>query len=140
MSNYTLKTFMANNCTVGKLYDDHGKVLCVTIEKPWLNNENDISCVPSGVYSFKPRMSPSQGATYYLENKALGVSLNGEGDRTYIQIDVANTEDELLGCIAVGKDFSVINGKWAVTSSRKTKEKLLRILDAYDHTLTIERF
>lgn len=134
-----LVTFTANNCTVGKLYDEHNELLCCTIEKPWLNNEPNKSCIPTGSYHLKPVRSPKFGDVYYLENEFLDVSLKGETKRTHILIHAANKASELLGCIAVGRDFSVIDGEWAITNSKKTLSKLLSKLDAYDHVITIIR-
>ncbi len=137
---FKLLTFSNNLCTVGVLYDDLGKRICDTIEKPWKGNAPDISCVPAGIYDFKPRLSPSQGETYYLENKKLGVTLSEKPGRTFIQIDIANIQSELLGCIAVGNGFGIYKNEWSVRDSAKTKGKLMKLLNGENHTLEIKRY
>ena len=86
------------------------------------------------------RVSPSSGPTFYLSNKKLGVTLDDESGRTYIQIDVANVQSELDGCIAVGEDFGYIQGQQAVTDSKETKAILMGMLGKGNHTLEIKRY
>ena len=134
---FKLVTFSTDLCTVGNWY--HDELICHTIEKPWLLNEKSVSCVGAGVYDLIYRVSPSVGATFYLSNPKLGVSLDDESGRTYIQIDVANFEDELDGCIAVGSEHKIWNGKLGVTHSKDTKKYLMEILGKESHTIEIVR-
>jgi hypothetical protein len=110
------------------------------MEKPWHQNKNDVSCVSAGLYDLTYRVSHSQGETFYLSNPKLNVTLDTEGTRTYIQLDVANIQSELLGCIALGTDFGIYKNEWSVTSSGKAKERLMAILKKDKHTLEIKRF
>ena len=135
----TLQTQITNLGCIGSLYDDKMNLICVTIEKQYIGNAQDISCVHPGLYDFLPRHSPSQGDTYYLSNPDLGVTLNEPGGRTYIQWDVANKESQLLGCIAGGLRFGVMDGEWCVFDSGKAKDKLMRILNGENHQLEIFR-
>ena len=77
------------------------------MEKPWLLNQKGISCVGAGLYDLIYRVSPKSGATFYLSNPNLGVTLDDESGRTYIQLDQANYEHELDGCIAIGTGFFI---------------------------------
>ena len=132
-----LITFTNNLCTVGKLYH-RGKQILVTVEKKWQDNEKDKSCIPAGIYGLTRRISPSKGETYYFSNPKLGVTLNTPGTRTFIQIDKANVQSELLGCVAVGKEFSIYKNQWSITESKTTKEMLMKLLNDSEEVHTIE--
>ena len=134
-----MDTFTTSQGTIGKLYDDQNNLICLTMEKQYLDNQKNISCVHGGLYDLLPRHSPSQGDTYYLSNPDLGVTLSDPAGRTYIQIDVANRASELLGCIAVGSGTGVINDEWAITGSRMAKSALMLLLNGENHQLEIIR-
>ena len=139
MAHFKLITFSNQFCTVGNWY--HGdELICHTIEKPWKQNQKGISCVPAGLYDLLPRVSPSAGETYYLSNPKLNVTLNDESGRTYIQIDVANKQSQLEGCIGVGVDFDVWDCEQVVTKSAETRDILMQILNKEKHTLEIKRY
>ena len=134
-----LITFDNGQCAIGNLY--HGdELICHTMEKPYLHNKNDVSCVPAGLYDLNYRVSHTQGETFYLSNPKLNVTLDTEGTRTYIQFDVANIQSELLGCIALGLGFGIYKNEWSVTDSGKAKAKLMPMLGKGKHTLEIKRF
>jgi hypothetical protein len=59
-------------------------------------------------------------------------------DRTNIEIHIANTMDDLQGCIGVGEELGFVKGKWAVTNSRATYEKLMEVIGDTDCTVRIE--
>lgn len=136
---FKLITFSNRACTVGNWYHDD-ELICHTMEKPWLQNRNHISCIPAGLYNMHYRVSPSKGETFYLSNPRLNVTLDTPGTRTYVQIDKANVQSELLGCIAVGVDFGYMNGEQSVTKSKTTKLMLMEMLGKGDHTLEIKRY
>ena len=80
--------------TFGKLTAPAG-FQCYTLEKPDKGNEPQTSCIPAGTYRVEWRTdSPAHGEVYELK---------GVAGRTNIQIHSANCEDELLGCIALGR-------------------------------------
>jgi hypothetical protein len=66
--------------TNGIIYNT-GKLLCATIELPWLNNARAISCIPEGRYRLKLRYSPKFN-THIL--------ITGVKDRALILIHPAN--------------------------------------------------
>ena len=136
----TLRTFSTSQGTTGRLYDDQGNLIFVTMEKEYLDNQKNVSCVHPGLYDLLPRNSPSQGPTYYLSNPELDVTLSDPAGRTYIQIDAANRASELLGCIAVGSGFGVIKGEWAIIASRMAKGALMLLLNGENHQLEIFRY
>lgn len=99
----------------GHIENTIGAVLCYTIEKNWHNNANDNSCIPLGIYRVTKFNSPSKGHVFLLHDVP---------GRTMIEIHVANWSSQLLGCIAVGLDFT----EQGVGRSELALEKLLKIM------------
>ena len=93
---------------------------CYTIERPWINNEPKISCIPEGEYSMRfTRFFRGGYDTYQLE---------GVPDRTLIKIHIGNVMDDLLGCIAPGLDLGWYRNKWAVTNSTKAFKAFMQAM------------
>lgn len=89
-----------------------------SLERPWLDNQPMVSCIPAGTYHLVEHDSPRFGRCYAV--MGLGVGLTpGKDARTFILIHAANIVDELSGCIAVGAFHTVMQGKWAIANSRK---------------------
>lgn len=94
--------------TQGIMFLD-GEFFCYTIEKPWKNNEKSVSCIPPDTYKLDfrrdvtPLTSEYRGRfkwfDYHLEVKDVP-------GRTGIYIHVGNSEKDVLGCLAVGKQAS----------------------------------
>ena len=121
------------NETLGALlvYDGLEKVFeCKTNELPWKGNKRNISCIPVGVYHVSHRESPKYGNHLYVEDVV---------DRTWILIHVANFEEQLRGCISVGKAYVDIDkdGDLDITSSRVTLKKLIDVIPLEGMTLEI---
>ena len=93
--------------------------LCVTVEPEWRDNQNNISCIPEGIY----QVSPHNGGKYKNVWK-----LHDVPNRAAILIHAGNTEDNTEGCIIVGSSFGNLNGKYAVLRSGEALEKLRAIL------------
>lgn len=75
----------------------NGKVICKTIELPWISNQKMISCIPEGTYSVVKRYSPKFKEHFEL----LDVP-----NRSLILIHPANNaKRELKGCIAPVTEF-----------------------------------
>lgn len=53
------KLFLPNNGHFPNIYG---------IERPWLNNQRNISCIPAGIYNCIPHISPSKGKTWLVDN------------------------------------------------------------------------
>lgn len=54
MQYITLKRdIVSNRAVLGRLYLD-GKKICKTLEKPWLNNLPNVSCIQEGTYQVQP--------------------------------------------------------------------------------------
>jgi len=132
----TLITHSTNLCTIGKLYSEHKEFICCTMEKPWINNQRNISCIPGGDYTIKLTNSPRFGQTY----KVCDVE-----NRNHILFHKANLESELHGCIAPVSRYGILTNKdrqkeFAGLSSKPAYDKLMKLLGTDDHELTIERY
>lgn len=74
----------------------HKTPLLYTIEPPWLNNQQMISCIPAGSYIMEPkrneRFNPYPDVWQIMEVEG----------RYGIYFHVANRAEQLKGCIATG--------------------------------------
>jgi hypothetical protein len=78
--------------------------ICFTLELPWLDNQEDISCIPTGTYSCLKRIANTQ----HLLNFETYQVLNVPG-RSGILFHVGNTVKDTKGCILVGNAFDINN-------------------------------
>lgn len=109
-----------------------------TVERPWLGNVPNKSCIPQGVYEWEPWVSPTHGNCLIIHSeqhdgvphhqRIWKTKEDGErfGGRWGILIHVANTAEELAGCVAPGLEFGTPYGRWGVTQSRDAMSALLR--------------
>lgn len=96
---------------------------CKTLELPWLDNKNEVSCIPPGKYVVKKRNSDKYGDHFHLQDVP---------NRTFILIHHGNFKKDIKGCILVGATHTDIdgNGFRDVTQSKDTMKKLNEILPA----------
>jgi hypothetical protein len=80
--------------TTGQILDNEGRPICLTLERPWENNEPNISCVPTGIYEMELDMRHPGKKTQRLVWELRGVK-----GRTQIQIHPGNKISHSLGCI-----------------------------------------
>tara|TARA_R110002167_G_scaffold36037_3_gene114692 strand:+ start:347 stop:742 length:396 start_codon:yes stop_codon:yes gene_type:complete len=111
-----------SNRTLGRLKIDDLELW--TIERPWQNNLPFKSCIPDGEYKIKLTDSPRFGpGTWQVQDVP---------DRTHILFHVANTADDVVGCIGCGLSlYPDLNG---VGNSRKAMEKFDSYLAGLDKT------
>ena len=90
------RKFQNKKKTLGhlKLYDGKDLILRLrTIEPPWRNNEQNVSCIPAGKYVAKVHHSPRFGWSLWIQ------SVPG---RSEILVHIGNYVHQLRGCIAPG--------------------------------------
>ena len=98
-----------------------------TLELPWLNNKNGVSCIPPGNYPWR-----KVAATVNIPYPHIEI-MNVPG-RTGICMHWANfaagKKVQLKGCITVGDDYADIDkdGVDDITSSKPTLDKLMLML------------
>lgn len=97
--------------TIGRL--NYAGQYFFTVERPWKDNEPNISCIPTGNYQMGRVDSPKFGPDTWEIRDVPG--------RTHILIHVANTADDVLGCIGLGRTvYPTLGG---VGSSRVSVDK-----------------
>jgi len=95
--------------TFGVLLID-GQVFCVTLELPWRDNKEDISCIPAGLYGCKRVKSPKHGMTF---------EVCGVFARTDILFHVGNRPTNTKGCILLGRTYNILSEDRAVLFSKR---------------------
>ncbi|WP_299582659.1 DUF5675 family protein [Mucilaginibacter sp.] len=104
-----------NKCTSGYLAVN-GNIICYTLEKPWIDNINNISSIPEGTYG---------GILRYDHSDHWRIELVGVPNRPNIQIHIGNVLDDTKGCIlvgtALGPDLCSIKGGTSAPAYAKLK-------------------
>lgn len=124
--NLVRDTFNENE-TLGKIYIEH-EFICHTIELPWRDNKQSISCIPEGCYPLKLRYSPIVKRTTKGDYEE-GYEITNVPDRIYVMIHVANRASELEACVAPGMKRGKLYGENAVLQSRVAFDKLMERLE-----------
>ena len=107
----------------------YGDFTCYTVERPWLNNQARISCVPEGTYSLVWHNGPKFGKTVALVGRTVSQYPDGHSERSAILIHPANEMNDLAGCIGLGLSLGFIRNNWAVLTSVPTVKKFYDILE-----------
>ena len=115
----TIQRIAQLDCTVGIL--NYKNFRCETLELPYLGNQNNISCIPHGLYECQKINSPAHG---------LCIEIKDVINRTLIRIHPGNYTRQILGCILVGDSLKDIDrdGILDVTNSVNTLKSLMAIL------------
>ena len=105
----------------------NGRVFSVCLERPWLKNKKNISCIPAGVYLLKRELSHEWGWTYEV------VDVEG---RTLIRFHWGNWLTDSKGRILIGEGFGVVSGetrypegKRGITNSQNTFRRFIKQLN-----------
>jgi len=106
--------------TIGRLtYNDEH---FYTVERPWLDNQPNISCIPTGFYKLGRVDSPRFGPGTWEVAAVTG--------RSHILIHVANTAADVIGCIGLGMGlFPQLQG---VSSSKAAIENFYLMTAGFD--------
>lgn len=120
--------------TIGKLsvYDSNKKKTklfeCDTLERPWLDNKRNVSCIPPAPNNVQTydwiKLNDSPKFAYQH------LWIKNVPNRTHIKLHIANSYNQLHGCIAVGDGFAYLEGDDIidVINSGKTMKKLMELL------------
>ena len=95
--------------TFGVLLDEDIP-FCLTLEREWKDNEENISCIPRGSYLCKWVQSPKFGDTFEVFDVP---------KHTHILFHKGNIEDDSEGCIIIGEQFHKYKGKISLKASRE---------------------
>lgn len=118
--------------TYGKLMFPTGEEF-YTVERPWMDNQANVSCIPEGEYILGLRFSMVVKKTTGGEFKE-GWEVLNVPDRTYIMLHPGNWPTDTQGCIAIGCNLVMLArgvNDWlpAVSDSRRTFKKVMALLD-----------
>lgn len=101
--------------TFGELWHK-GEILCFTGERPWLNNQHSISCIPVGVYECGPHSGTKFHDVWEIKNVK---------DRSGVLIHAGNIPlIDSSGCILVGLRLGILEKRPAVLYSQIALKKL----------------
>ncbi len=121
--------------TFGRITVDK-KIIGFSVERPWLDNKTNVSCIPTGYYELL--RIPSAIVKRTSSGKYIsGYMVKNVCNRTSILFHIANTMDDLKGCIGMGDSLGMLSGKWAVLNSSKTFEKFMQELQPDDEAQLI---
>lgn len=105
--------------------------LFYVLERPWLNNAVNKSCIPAGQYTahFLPRSGSGKYRNVYHI-----LPVNG---RSGILIHTGNLVSHSLGCLLIGSKASVYNNQTVISSSRKALREINKITKKQSFLLEI---
>lgn len=92
----------------------------LTLERPWQDNEPNVSCIPPGRYRCGRVRSPKFGETFEVQNVP---------HRTHVLFHRGNTTEDTQGCILVGEEFSGTFEKPMIVSSQRGFLELMTLMD-----------
>tara|TARA_R110002167_G_scaffold138106_1_gene325229 strand:+ start:64 stop:492 length:429 start_codon:yes stop_codon:yes gene_type:complete len=99
---------------------------CYTVERPWFDNEPNVSCIPEGTYTLElSRYNKGGYASYEIMN-VFG--------RTDIMIHIGNSIVDVIGCVATGELLSFIEGRWAVGRSKNAYTEWMLAMEGVKST------
>jgi Family of unknown function (DUF5675) len=118
MTNIVLRrvTFTPDSPTFGMLLSQ-GLPLCLTLERPWQENQHGISCIPPGTYQCVPHDTPEKPNCW---------EVTGVSGREAILIHAGNTVVDTEGCLLVGLEIdgsSILKSQDALNHLRATLPK-----------------
>jgi len=80
-----------------------------SIEKPWQENQKNISCIPEGRYRCKRYESNTFSNTFKVVNVC---------GRSHILFHIGNKVSDVKGCIALGKYWDILDNELYVRDSK----------------------
>lgn len=92
--------------TESRLYDGN-KFLCLILERPWLDDQPNISCVPETLQDIPARFDAHNGPKL----KDVWGELNPADGRSGICVHAANFVRQLEGCLAPGYSWGYIENE-----------------------------
>ena len=91
---------------------------CYTLERPWLDNRANVSCIPAGVYMIHLGNFRGKYPNYELDKVP---------NRTAIEMHIGNTISDSLGCILLGSNWAIssLDQDAKVINSRDTFNRFM---------------
>lgn len=110
-----------------------------TVEPRWLNNAKGESCIPAGDYQMAMRGSQMVARTSGNVFK-VGWEINGVPGRDLIMIHPGNWQEDSNGCVLVGRDHQIVNGKPGISASRAAFADLMARLSKNEEWRIVVRW
>lgn len=136
MKAYLFRKIYSDKETLGVFNMWEGKELkfqCFTLELPWKENENGVSCIETGHYKAVPRTTGRYAGTNlaYHVTELDGSEVEG---RKHILIHPGNYYTDILGCILPGSQFGFINDDhvYDIGNSTNTVRAMKTMADEFD--------
>ena len=92
----------------------------LTLERPWVDNQSNVSCIPAGSYTCQRIRSPKFGDTFEVMNVP---------NRSHVLFHKGNTLDDTHGCILVAEEFSGTFERPMIVSSARGFGEFLALLE-----------
>lgn len=105
-------------------------VLLFTVERPWLQNQPYISCIPEGKYLCYSRP--------YYRGGYDAIALADVPMRSHILFHKANRPVDLAGCIAPVSYLACLDGDWAGLNSAAAFRRLMDWFGGEEFELEIQ--
>lgn len=115
--------------TFGHLTMPSGKIFA-TVERPWLDNEPMVSCIPIGIY----RCNPS----YYYRGDYEAFEITGVINRSRILFHIGNYVRNTNGCILINTRHGAVGHEWCGVASRSAYLSFMTELDSQPFDLVIK--
>ena len=121
-----LRWWSTDKQTIGNcvIYDDDGKKVysCFSLERGWIDNKRNISCIPVGSYTCM--LEYSEKFKMYLWE------VKGVDGRSEIKFHLMNYYYDSNGCIGLGRNLKDLNndGYYDITNSKRTLKEFHKIL------------
>ena len=96
-----------------------GDLRLCSIERPWLNNEPFVSCIPPNLEGYPLRQRR------YNKGKYDAIEIFNVPGREYCLFHIANRAIEVNGCVGPGMTLGTLSGDIAVLSSRTAFDLLM---------------
>jgi len=87
---------------------DNGIPFTLTLERPWLDNQPDVSCIPAGSYTCVRYSSAKYPDTFKVQNVP---------KRTGILFHKGNHMEHSAGCVILGEKFDPYKDEPGIQSS-----------------------
>jgi len=116
---YLFRSQSTDQGTAGVIFCPETKFMCKSIELPWLDNKQSISCIPPGEYITAVWYSKKFGKTFVVQgvpgrsailfHSGIWAGNTAKGFKTHS-----------AGCILLGQKHGIYGGQLAVLNSRIT--------------------
>jgi len=133
MKRYIMKRVYLADRTLSSLIDpdlpEDQQIIAKVLERPWLNNEHNVSCIPEGIYVVRKNPpKESRPYTYFRFDHVEG--------RNNILIHRGNDVGDSLGCLLVASRFSNGDHPTGIESSKKLQWMADNMPDVFELEIT----